>query len=96
MVNIEHLKDELSKALDVDNVWIEVFKPSSDFHIEGELIEGYIRDNVVLLSDRLCIRYNLLQKEFVDVECFGNGRMSWHRCTMQQFKKIQHHIMEIQ
>lgn len=89
------------EALDITNlsnpktVWIEIFKPDREFIIDGDLIEGYIRDNRVLESDQICLRFNWEMKDFIDVEIYGNGHMAWYQLTIPQFNKIKYFIKEI-
>lgn len=96
-MKIQNFNDkEMKELLNADGIWIEVFKPDREFKIEGELLEGFIRDNVVLTTDKICVRYNWLLKDYVDIEPYGNGRQAWYRLTMDQFNKIKYYLQGIQ
>lgn len=81
---------------DEDNVFIDICKPDRSFKIEGNLIEGRIPNNLVLESDKICLRYSFLMRDFIDVECYGNGRMAWFRLNLKQFAKIKYYLAFIQ
>lgn len=86
----------LKGLLDHDNVYIDIFKPDRSFIIEGQIIQGSINNNLVLESDKICLRYSLFTKDFIDLECYGNGRMVWMKLTMKQFNKIKYYLAQIQ
>lgn len=91
------IKQELINLLETNNdVFIEVFHPDRSFVIEGKLMEGFISDNLVLEQDKLCIRYSWDLKEFIDIECYSNGRSAWYRLTEPQFNKIKYYLHNIQ
>jgi len=93
--NFEFISLDLTDILNPKDVWIDIYAPDREFYIEGELKEGHIRDNQVIESDKICLRYNWDLKDFVDVEIYGNGRCAWYRLSIKQFNKIRYYIQEI-
>lgn len=86
---------DVTDVFNPKTVWIEIFKPDKSFYIEGNLMEGYIRNNMVLECDKLCIRYNWNFKDYIDVEVYSHGRNAWFRLNEKQFNKIKYMIKEI-
>lgn len=86
---------DITDVLNPQDVWIDVFAPDRQFKIEGVLMDGYINDDLVLDTDKLCLRYSWNLQDFVDIEVYSAGRSAWYRLTYQDFNKIKYFIHEI-
>ncbi len=86
---------DLIEMLSIDDVFIELFRPDREFVIEGTPIEGLLPDNLVLETDKLCLRFSWQLKDSVDVEVYGQGRLFWLRLSQAQFNKIKFYLHEI-
>lgn len=83
----KQINEYVQYILDTKNVFIDIYKPLEEFYIDGEIMEGKLKDNKVLLADKLCIRYNNYD-DFIDIEVYGHGRQCWYSLNPVQFTKI--------
>lgn len=94
--NFKLINMDSTNIFNPTDVWISIFKADRSFYIKGTMIEGHILNDLVLESDKLCIRYNWDFQDSVDVEVYGNGRQGWYRLSIPQFHAIRNYIAEIQ
>ena len=95
ITKLELVHQGIDKFLAQKNTWIEIFHADSNFHIEGEVMEGYIADDLVLSTDKICVRYSQENRKVVDVEVYSNGRLCWYRCSLPQFSAIKYNLREV-
>ena len=87
---------DLTALIDPLEVWIEIFHADREFTIPGQLIEGFLYNDQVLETDKICLRYNWQMIDYIDVEVYGKYRQAWYRLTLSQFAQIRNYIAEIQ